>query len=62
MIGRRLGGLAVIVSEVASDLVNQLNASRIPTVFYDVGTVTKTISNIRVSCRRGIDLWNTSTI
>ena len=55
MIGRRVAGLAVIVSEMAPELISELNASKIPTVFYDVGTVTKNISNIRVNYRRGIE-------
>ena len=37
MIGRRVAGLAVIVSEMAPDLIHELELSRIPTVFYDVG-------------------------
>jgi LacI family transcriptional regulator len=55
MIGRRVAGLAVIVSEMADELISELTASKIPTVFYDVGTVTKNISNIRVNYRRGIE-------
>ncbi len=55
MIGRRVAGLAVIVSEMAPELISELTASKIPTVFYDVGTVTKNISNIRVNYRRGIE-------
>lgn len=55
MIGRRVAGLAVIVSEMAPDLMEELELSRIPTVFYDVGTPKQFIWNIRVDYRRGIE-------
>lgn len=54
MIGRRVAGLAVIVSEMDQDLMQQLTASRIPCVFYDVGAARKNISNIRVNYSLGI--------
>jgi len=55
MIGRRVAGLAAIVSEMAPELIDELNESRIPVVFYDVGTPRPNITNIRVDYRRGID-------
>jgi len=55
MIGRRVMGLAVIVSEMDPDLIQELEASRIPTVFYDVGAAKQHISNIRVQYRSGIE-------
>lgn len=55
MIGRRVAGLAVVVSEMDADLIQELTNSKIPTVFYDVGTATRNISNIRVNYRRGIE-------
>jgi LacI family transcriptional regulator len=55
MIGRRVAGLAVIVSEMAPDLIQELESTRIPTVFYDVGAAKQHISNIRVEYRRGIE-------
>src|SRR6266699_3964954 len=55
MIGRRVAGLAAIVSEMEPALIDELNESRIPVVFYDVGTPRKNIANIRVNYRRGID-------
>lgn len=55
MIGRRVMGLAAIVSEMAPDLIEELTGSGIPVVFYDVGTPTRNITNIRVNYRRGID-------
>jgi LacI family transcriptional regulator len=54
MIGRRVAGLAVIVSEMDPDLIRELTASRIPVVFYDVGAAGRMMSNIRVNYRRGI--------
>jgi LacI family transcriptional regulator len=55
MIGRRVAGLAVVVSEMAPDLIEELTESRIPVVFYDVGSPRKNITNIRVDYRRGVD-------
>ena len=37
MIGRRVAGLAAIVSEMEPALIKELTESRIPVVFYDVG-------------------------
>ena len=55
MIGRRVAGLAAIVSEMEPALIDELNDSRIPVVFYDVGAPRRNITNIRVDYRRGID-------
>jgi len=55
MIGRRVAGLAVVVSEMAPELIGELTDSGIPVVFYDVGAPRMNISNIRVNYRRGID-------
>lgn len=55
MIGRRVAGLAAIVSEMEPALIDELNESGIPVVFYDVGTPRRNITNIRVNYRRGID-------
>jgi DNA-binding LacI/PurR family transcriptional regulator len=55
MIGRRVAGLAVIVSEMAPELMEELEVSGIPTVFYDVGLAKRLISNIRVEYRHGIE-------
>ena len=54
MIGWRVAGLAAIVSEMDSDLIEMLNNNRIPVVFYDVGTPRKNITNIRVDYRKGM--------
>lgn len=55
MIGRRVAGLAVIVSEMDPHLFRELSQSKIPAVFYDVGTPAGQISNVRVDYRRGIE-------
>jgi len=55
MIGRRVAGLAVIVSEMEKDLVQELLDSEIPVVFYDVGPSTRNITNIRVNYRKGVE-------
>ena len=55
MIGRRVAGLAAIVSEMAPDLIEELNESNIPVVFYDVGMPSPNITNIRVDYRRGVE-------
>jgi LacI family transcriptional regulator len=55
MIGRRVAGLAAIVSEMERALIEELSGSSIPMVFYDVGTPRKNIRNIRVNYRRGIE-------
>ena len=53
MIGRRVAGLAAIVSEMEPALIDELTDSGMPVVFYDVGTPRKNITNIRVDYRRG---------
>jgi LacI family transcriptional regulator len=55
MIGRRVAGLAMIVSEMDPDLISELAASKLRVVFYDVGTAGRTMSNIRVNYRRGVE-------
>jgi LacI family transcriptional regulator len=54
MIGWRVAGLAAIVSEMDSHLIQMLTDSKIPIVFYDVGTPQKNITNVRVDYRRGM--------
>jgi len=55
MIGRRVAGLAAIVSEMDLELMDELNQSRIPVVFYDVGIPRQNITNIKVNYKRGIE-------
>ena len=55
MIGRRVAGLAAIVSEMDPALIQELTDSKLPVVFYDVGNSTKNITCIRVNYRRGVE-------
>src|SRR5882724_3268833 len=55
MIGRRVAGLAAIVSEMEPALIQELAESRIPVVFYDVGAPRRNITNVRVNYRRGVE-------
>ena len=55
MIGRRVGGLAAIVSEMDPQLIDELDGYEIPVVFYDVGAPRENITSIRVSYRRGME-------
>src|SRR5579872_6393784 len=55
MIGRRVAGLAAVVSEMDPALIQELTESRVPAVFYDVGATRKNITNIRVNYARGIE-------
>ncbi len=54
MLGRRVDGLAVVVSEVEGCLVEELAASRVPVVFYDVGVASHNALRIRVNYARGM--------
>jgi LacI family transcriptional regulator len=54
MIGWRVAGLAAIVSEMDADLMQVLTDTRIPIVFYDVGTPRKNITNVRVDYGKGM--------
>jgi LacI family transcriptional regulator len=48
MLGKRVAGLAVVVSEIAPEILAEIHASGLPTVFYDVGTPGPHTTNIRV--------------
>jgi DNA-binding LacI/PurR family transcriptional regulator len=54
MIGWRVAGLAAIVSEMDPVLMQVLADTRIPIVFYDVGTPRKNITTVRVNYRKGM--------
>lgn len=53
MIGRRVDGLALVVSEMDPSLIQELADGNIPVVFYDVGTPRHNISNIFSKLRKG---------
>jgi DNA-binding LacI/PurR family transcriptional regulator len=53
MLGHRLAGLAVIVSEKELSVAQELTGSTIPVVFYDVGSPGPNVTNIRTNYDRG---------
>lgn len=55
MIGRRVVGLAAIVSEIEPGFVEELVSSKLPIVFYDVGAPKRNITNIRLNYRKGME-------
>jgi LacI family transcriptional regulator len=55
MIGRRVAGLAVIVSEMEDAIVQELMESQLPIVLYDVGSAGGNITKIRVNYRKGVE-------
>lgn len=55
MIGRRVAGLALVISEADPHLINELSGGRVPAVFYDVGPPKHNISNISVNYAKGIE-------
>ena len=55
MIGWRVAGLAAIVSEMDEDLIQTITDSRLPCVFYDVGTPGRNITNVRVDYSKGVN-------
>ena len=55
MIGRRVAGLALVISEMDPLLIRELSDMDIPVVFYDVGRAKHNISNITVNYGRGIE-------
>ena len=54
MLGRRLAGLAVIVSEMDTPLLEELMGSNVPVVLYDVGNPGPNVSNIKVRYEKSI--------
>ena len=55
MIGRRVAGLALIVSEMDDGIVQELTEGQTPVVLYDVGSAGGHVTKIRVSYRRGVE-------
>ncbi len=54
MIGRRVAGLALIVSEMDHAVMQEVISSNMPAVFYDVGSAGAKITNIRVRYEIGM--------
>jgi LacI family transcriptional regulator len=55
MIGRRVAGLALVISEMEASLIEELSALDMPFVFYDVGSPKRNISHITVNYGKGIE-------
>lgn len=53
MLGHRLAGLAVIVSEKEPEVIAELAGGVVPVVFYDVGAPGPNVTNIRTDYFRG---------
>lgn len=53
MLGKRVAGLAVIVSEMEESIIEEIRASGRPAVFYDVGAAGENVTNIRVRYELG---------
>jgi len=53
MLGHRLAGLAVIVSEKEPSIIEELAGGSLPVVFYDVGAPGPHVTNIRTDYFRG---------
>jgi len=54
MLGRRVAGLALIVSEIAPHLLDELSERKVRTVVYDVGAPKPNILSIKTQYRRGM--------
>jgi len=54
MLGRRVAGLALIVSEMDSKLIAELSAQPVPVVFYGLGSRRRHLTNIRVDYESGM--------
>lgn len=55
MLGRRVKGLALVISEMDPAVIQELSDSNVPVVFYDVGTPRHNLSNIAVNYAKGIE-------
>ncbi len=53
MLGKRVAGLAIVVSEMEESIVAEVRASHLPAVFYDVGPSGPNTTNIRVRYELG---------
>jgi DNA-binding LacI/PurR family transcriptional regulator len=54
MLGKRVAGLAIVVSEMERDVLEKIWASGLPAVFYDVGASGPNTTNIRVRYELGM--------
>src|SRR5882724_1360964 len=54
MMSHRLAGLALVVSEMEPDLIEELAENNLPVVFYDVGVAGEHSTNIKVNYEAGM--------
>jgi LacI family transcriptional regulator len=54
MLGHRIAGLALVVSEKEPALIEELTGNSVPVVFYDVGSPGPNITNVRTNYYRGM--------
>ena len=54
MLGKRVAGLAIIVSEMAPEVIREIEESAVPVVFYDVGAPGPRTTNVRVRYEAGM--------
>jgi LacI family transcriptional regulator len=54
MLGRRVAGLAIMVSEMEAELISEVSRADIPVVFFDVGAIGAKMRNIRFDYRKGM--------
>ena len=55
MLGRRVAGLALIVSEIDPDILDELEERKIRTVVYDVGSPRRSMTSIKANYKKGIE-------
>jgi LacI family transcriptional regulator len=55
MTGRRVAGLAVLVSEIQPETIEELRGARFPVVFYDAGAGYQNLTNVRLNYRKGME-------
>jgi LacI family transcriptional regulator len=55
MLGRRVAGLALVVSEVDNAVLDELDERRIRTVVYDVGSPRRNLLSIKANYKRGTE-------
>lgn len=54
MLGQRLAGLALVVSEKEPAVIEELAGEQLPVVFYDVGSAGPKVTNVRTDYYRGM--------
>lgn len=55
MAGRRVAGLAALVSEIQPDIIEELSSAHFPVVLYDVSTAHQNLTNVRLNYRKSME-------